>query len=133
MSEEIHNAAIVVPRSILTTILLNGVLGFGMMLASLFSLTDVDDALASPTGSPFMQIFLDSTGSVPGAAILVAIVPILISATAAGSMASASRMMWAFARDRGPPGWRSLRKVRPISIRYACETRNPSFRLMEVG
>ena len=45
MSEEIDNAALNVPRAILTTMILNGATGFGMVLATLYCLGDVDTVL----------------------------------------------------------------------------------------
>ena len=45
MSEEIENAAVNVPRAILTTMLLNGTTGFAMVIAILFCLGDVETAL----------------------------------------------------------------------------------------
>jgi hypothetical protein len=52
MSEEIEDAALNVPRAIITTILLNGALGFGMLLALLFCLGDIDTALVIITHLP---------------------------------------------------------------------------------
>ena len=45
MSEEIENAAVNVPRAIMTTMLLNGATGFAMVLAVLFCLGDIDTVL----------------------------------------------------------------------------------------
>ena len=47
MSEEIENAALNVPRAILTTMILNGATGFAMVLAVLFCLGDPDTVLVS--------------------------------------------------------------------------------------
>ena len=47
MSEEIENAALNVPRAILTTMILNGATGFAMVLAVLFCLGDPDSVLVS--------------------------------------------------------------------------------------
>lgn len=47
MSEEIENAALNVPRAILTTMILNGATGFAMVLAVLFCLGDVNSVLVS--------------------------------------------------------------------------------------
>ncbi|RAL03503.1 choline transport protein [Aspergillus ibericus CBS 121593] len=111
MSEEIHDAERVVPQSILTSVLINGLLGFGMTLSTLFTMTNSTAALESPTGYPYMQIFCSATKSMGGCTVMSAIVPILVTATAVGSLASSSRMVWSFARDRGLPGWRFLSKV----------------------
>ena len=48
MSEEIENAALNIPRAILTTMLLNGTLGFAMLLAVLFCLGDPESVLVRP-------------------------------------------------------------------------------------
>lgn len=45
MSEEIENAAVNVPRAIFTTMIVNGALGFGMMVAILFCIGDIEDVL----------------------------------------------------------------------------------------
>ena len=48
MSEEIENAALNIPRAILTTMLLNGSMGFAMLLAVLFCLGDPKSVLVRP-------------------------------------------------------------------------------------
>lgn len=55
MSEEIHNSTTVVPWVMVGSIAINGALGFGMLIAVLFCIGDIDAALASPTGYPFME------------------------------------------------------------------------------
>lgn len=45
MSEEIDNAALNVPRAIVTTMILNGATGFAMVLAVLFCLGDIETVL----------------------------------------------------------------------------------------
>ncbi|RDW81570.1 putative GABA permease [Aspergillus mulundensis] len=111
MSEEIENATVVVPRSILLSVLINGSLGFGMLLAVLFSLGDLDAALASPTGYPFMEIFLHGTSSVAGAAAMTSIIITVCICSSTGMMAATSRQFWSFSRDRGVPGWRVWSRV----------------------
>ena len=115
MSEEIQNASIVVPRSIMLSIVLNGTLGFGMVLATLFCLdmTNISAVLDTNTGYPFMEIFLQATNSTAGAATMASIIAVLGLCSAVGLLASASRMSWSFARDRGLPGWRLLQRVDP--------------------
>lgn len=115
MAEEINNAEVMVPWSMLTTTVLNGTLGFAIVIAVLFVTTDITAALDSPTGAlgyPFMQIVYDATGSKAGASVLIAILIIMIVASTIAFVATASRLVWAFARDRGLPGWRSVSKVR---------------------
>jgi choline transport protein len=111
MSEEIRNPSLVVPRSIMLSVVINGSLGFAMVVALLFCIGNVDDALATNTGYPFMEIFLQATQSVSGAATMASIVTVLALCATVGILASTSRMFWAFARDRGLPGWRTLQRV----------------------
>ena len=113
MSEEIKNPAINVPRSMMTSITLNAFLGFGMLIAVLLCMGDLDAALHTPTGYPFMEIFLQATNSVSGSTTMGAIITTLGVCATIGFVASSSRMTWAFARDRGLPFWKHLSKVNP--------------------
>lgn len=76
MSEEIQHAAIVVPRALLFTILINGALAFAMAIALMFCLSDLDGALeaAETMYYPFLQIFYSSVRSITGAAIMACVV-----------------------------------------------------------
>ncbi|KAJ5408946.1 choline transport protein [Penicillium cosmopolitanum] len=111
MSEEIKNASTAVPASIMLSVLINGFLGFGMLIAMLFCLGDIEAALKSPTGYPFMSIFLQATGSVAGTAIMGSIITTMGISTSVGMLATTSRQFWSFARDRGIPGWRVWSQV----------------------
>ena len=111
MSEEIQGAAIVVPRSIMMSIVLNGSMGFGMALALLFCLGDIEAALETPTGYPFIEIFYQGVQSITGASLMTAIVLTLAICSTVGTMASASRQLWSFSRDRAVPGWRYIQRV----------------------
>ncbi|KAL9023096.1 MAG: hypothetical protein Q9180_008394, partial [Flavoplaca navasiana] len=103
--------------SFLVSVLLNGTLGFAMLLAVLFCSGDVsaESIIETPTGYPFIAIFVQATQSVGGSTgMAIIIVALGICATIA-FLASASRMTWAFARDHGLPFWRYLAKVEPRS------------------
>ena len=45
MSEEIHNAALNVPRAIFTAVILNGSLGWAMAIATMFCIGDAESVL----------------------------------------------------------------------------------------
>ena len=112
MSEEIQNPSKIVPRAMISSMLLNGILGFGMLIAVLFCIGDITAALASPTGYPFMEIFLQATGNSPsGSTVMIAIVTIMGTLSIPGFLATSSRAIWAFSRDKGLPFWRSLSKA----------------------
>ena len=74
MSEEVHNAAVVIPWAIIFSIVLNGALGFGMLLAALFRLGD--PVIVLSTSSPFMTIFQQAMGP-NGANAMIAIIILL--------------------------------------------------------
>lgn len=115
MAEEIYNAEVVVPWAMLTTTLLNGAMGLAMTIAVLFVTTDINTALESPTGAlgfPIVEIFYQALGSREGASVLVAILLVMGVSGKVSALATASRLVWAFARDRGLPGWRYWSKVR---------------------
>ena len=114
MAEETQNADFVVPWAMVITTLLNGALGFGIVIAVLFVTIDIETVLQSPTaelGYPYMEIFYESVGSKGGATVMVVILLIMTVCGAISALATASRLIWAFARDRGIPFWRHVIKV----------------------
>lgn len=114
MSEEIEDAEYIVPKALVTSVVLNGVLGFGFLIALLFSMGDLEAALATPTGYPIIEIFYQATNSKRATNAMIA--GLVCSAVCAvlGLMASASRTTWAFARDNGLPFSKTLSYVDPI-------------------
>ncbi|MCJ1293485.1 hypothetical protein MMC34_005040 [Xylographa carneopallida] len=111
MSEEIRNAATVVPRSIVWSIVLNGIVGLSMFIAILFCIGDLDAAVNSDFIYPFIEVLLQATRSVAGTAVIIAILIIVDLGLVIGVVAASSRMLWSFARDRGVPGWRQISKL----------------------
>ena len=73
VAEEIENAAVVIPKSLLAALLLNGSLGFGMLTALLFCMGDPDDILNSSFGLPFIDVFNGITNSVSGATAMASL------------------------------------------------------------
>ena len=57
MSEEIEHAEMLVPRALITSVALNGALGFDFLIALLFSMGDIKSALRSLTVYPLTEIF----------------------------------------------------------------------------
>ena len=71
IAEEIGNASVVVPRSMLSSVILNGILGFSMLVTVLFSAGDYEQAVNSPTQYPFIEIIAQAVGSNKGATAMV--------------------------------------------------------------
>lgn len=111
MSEEIHDASITLPRAIIWSIVVNGLMAFIMGITLIFTLGDIDSLLDTPTKQPFIQQFYNATQSYSGTNTMVAIVVILLTASCISEVATASRQIWSFSRDRGLPGSNWLAKV----------------------
>ncbi|KAF3398973.1 Choline transport protein [Talaromyces pinophilus] len=111
MAEETKNAQKVIPISILLSLMLNGVMGFAILIATLFCIGNVQDALETRTGYPFMEIFYQGTNSIAGTCIMSTIIIIMGICAVTGVLATTSRQFWAFSRDRGVPGWLIWSKV----------------------
>lgn len=101
--EEVKQAAIVVPQSMVIAFVISGALAFGMSIAILFSVGDLQKALSTSTDYPIIEIFYTATQS-KGAttAIIVALMMAGVFSTF-GLVASASRITWALARDKAFP------------------------------
>jgi choline transport protein len=87
----------------LGSILVNGSIGLAYCTVLLFSLGDLDALLASSTGFPFIQLFLNATQSRPGATLLALIPTLVAVAASVAGLTSTSRTAWAFARDDAFP------------------------------
>lgn len=114
MSEETVNPSVVVPTSILLSLVINGTCGFAMIIAMVFCMGNFDEAIASGPGMlgfPHMYIFKQATNSTAGATVMASIIMVLGACATVGMLASTSRVFWSFARDRGLPFWRVLSTV----------------------
>ena len=81
-AEEIQNAPSVIPLSMGISTLLNGSLGFAMLIALLFCMpSDIASILNSETYYPFMSIYTYAVGSKSGATAMVSPSKVLSSTT----------------------------------------------------
>ena len=103
MSEELQNASKTLPRAMISTVAFNGALGFVMLITFCFCLGDIDSVLLTPTGYPFIQVFYNATLSKGGATAMTSIMIALAAFGGMTNMATASRQLFAFARDQGVP------------------------------
>lgn len=103
MSEEIKDASRTLPLAMVWTAVINGTLGFVMLVTFCFCLGDVETILSNPEIAPFVQVFLNATENKAGASIMTTIVIVLTVCGCISNVATASRQMFAFARDQGLP------------------------------
>jgi amino acid transporter len=102
MAEEVRDAARYVPISIFWSYFGNGLMAIIFLITYLFSIASVPDALADPTGYPFLYVF-KSAVSTAGVNALTSLLLTLVIAANISFNASTSRQTFAFARDRGLP------------------------------
>ena len=103
MSEEVRKAKEAVPRATFWSIAVNGVLGYAMVIAILTSMGSMDDVLNSVF--PVATILLRVTGSVKATTAMICGIFIIYFWATLASIASVSRLTWAWARDGGLPRW----------------------------
>ncbi|KAI4137766.1 MAG: hypothetical protein LQ341_004996 [Variospora aurantia] len=116
MAEETKGADYVIPWCIVSTSALNGLLGLGTLLSMLYVTPNIDAVLESPSGQlgyPFMQVVLDSVGSYAGATVMICIVISMFTFACIAFLATASRIVFAFGRDKGLPFWQTMATVHP--------------------
>lgn len=101
MSEEVRNAAVIVPRSMITAMLISGVLTIAFSIALLFSIGDLVSVLAAPSGFPIIQVLYVATQSKGVTTVMCSALVLSLVFATFGTLASASRLTWAFARDNG--------------------------------
>ncbi|KAJ5560732.1 Amino acid/polyamine transporter I [Penicillium sp. DV-2018c] len=113
LSEEMPKPSRNVPMAMIGSVAINGVIGMIYAIVLLFSLGELDSLLQSNTGFPFMQLFLNVTGSPAGASVLSLCIAAIATAANAACVTSTSRTAWAFARDRGLPASGFFSEVNP--------------------
>lgn len=112
-SEETIGAATNVPRGIVRSVAVSGVFGWIMLCAIVFAIPDMGLA-ASKGGDAFYWII---KSVLPGWLSIFLLSGIAVAQYLCGlaTVTSASRMMFAFARDGGLPGSQWVRQVSPRS------------------
>nr|AUW31329.1 putative choline transport protein [Cladonia uncialis subsp. uncialis] len=114
LSEEIKDAPMTVPRSMVLSFVINGVLAFAFLIALLFGVPDIEGALNSPTKSPIVEIMYQIFQSKIAATAVVGLFVVVLFCVVMGMVASTSRLTWAFARDNGLPFSRTIAYVHPL-------------------
>ncbi|PNS21597.1 Choline transport protein [Sphaceloma murrayae] len=112
MIEEIPNAAKEGPKIMVYAVAFGLFTGFIFLVCMLFAAGDLDTVITSPYG-PLLQILSNATNSNAGSiCLLIFPMACLLFATTSVQTA-ATRMTWAFARDRALPCSRIFAKVHP--------------------
>ncbi|KAK3647889.1 hypothetical protein LTR56_007863 [Elasticomyces elasticus] len=115
MAEELVNASFTLPRILLWATVVNGAMAFVMLVTFCYCIGDLESVLSTPTGYPFIQVFYNSTQSLPAANAMTSLIIILSACSNITVMAGSSRQLFAFARDSGVPFASWVAYVRPRS------------------
>jgi amino acid transporter len=108
VSEETHGAQEAAPRGIVNAVWVSGVVGWIMLVVITLAIGDLKATAAAP--NPFNYILRTALGSRLGGALQWTVIGAMWFC-GLSSVTSNSRMLFAFARDGGPPGARWLAKV----------------------
>ncbi|KAH8665012.1 amino acid transporter-like protein [Tricladium varicosporioides] len=100
ISEEVENASINVPRAMWWSFILNVVMGIAMLLTMLFCIGNLDIAINAD--APYLILF-ENTGSKGLTLFLLTLLLVLVFAGNVTALATTSRELFAFARDKGFP------------------------------
>ena len=93
----------------------NAILAFIMAITLIFCVGDVDAVTSETSLAPFVVIFYNSTKSKAGTVVMVLPVILTFWSALVSQLATASRQVWAFARDGGIPWAPYLAPVRRLS------------------
>lgn len=107
-AEEVENASLNVPRAMWWSYLANVFMGTIMLITMLFCIGDLDNAIDSD--APFLVLFTN-TASTAVALMLSVVLFILVFAGNITALATTSRELWAFSRDKGFPFSKWISKV----------------------
>jgi amino acid transporter len=113
MSEETQNASRSAARGVIMSIVVSAIFGYILALGVTFAIQNVE-ATTGAGGFAVKQVFLDSLGTKTAEVMLFITVGAQLYC-GMSSVTSASRMMYAFSRDRAVPGhqlWRRLNAQR---------------------
>ncbi|KZS91098.1 amino acid permease [Sistotremastrum niveocremeum HHB9708] len=111
LSEEVKNAAITAPVSIVSGVTITAVMGFFLNISLCYGIRDLS-ALPGPTGLVFAQILWDNLGK-RGALALWSFVILLQAVTGVACQLSCIRSIYAISRDNALPDRKLLSKVWP--------------------
>jgi choline transport protein len=111
MSDEVKRARIRVPRSMIFSVVVNGIMQFLYMVTVLFTIGDVDRVTASPL--PIIEVYYQATGSRAATNLFVFMLLYIVFVSFFNVLASVSRLVWAFSRDDGLPFSNVFAKVHP--------------------
>src|SRR5229473_1690404 len=112
MTEETRTAAISGPRGIVMSIVVSLFAGWILLIGITFAIQHYTAELASATGVPPAQIFIDAVGATGGKLLLLVAIGAQLFC-GMSSVTANSRMIYAFSRDGAVPGSAFWHRINP--------------------
>lgn len=103
ISEEIDNPRVGIPRAIAAQLAIGFATSFVYLVATLYSITSLDNVLQSTFSFPLASVYYQATSSRGGAMALLLILLLPIWCTCVGTFITSGRMLWTLARDDATP------------------------------
>lgn len=104
LAEETRLANKAVPRAVFWGVVVNGALGFAMVIVVLSAMGPFDEELAFAP-YPMAVVLMRVTKSADAATAMLCGILIVFTCASLAGVASVSRLTWAWARDGGLPKW----------------------------
>jgi choline transport protein len=113
MSEEMKDASREAPKAIVLSVYIGAITGFIFLVTVCFCIGNIEAVAGTSTGVPLIQIFFDSTNSNLAACMLASLIALIDFGSGIALLAGGSRVLYAFARDRGLPFSGIISKIEP--------------------
>ncbi len=107
------------PWGMFLAVLISGIIGFIMNLVTTLAIQDLPATAAA--SNPYLYIFNTALGGLSGTLILW-MVSGAMWFCGLSALTSSARMLFAFSRDKGMPGWRALSRISPAHKTPATAT-----------
>ncbi|OQE43616.1 hypothetical protein PENCOP_c003G06867 [Penicillium coprophilum] len=114
LAEECQNASTVVPRALMSTLLIGFISSFTFMVAMLYCTSDLNAVVTSATGVPIFEMWYQATRSSVAATVFVVLLCCAAVFALIGAQQTASRLTWSLARDRAIVGSKWLSRIHPM-------------------
>jgi amino acid transporter len=116
MSEETQSASVTAARGVVTSILVSAVAGYALIMALTFAIKNLAPLESNPSFA-VITVLEQALGRGGAEAMLfIAVMGQLFCGMSA--ITAASRMLYAFSRDRATPGWRWWSKLNARHVPY---------------
>ncbi|PYI16088.1 putative choline transporter [Aspergillus violaceofuscus CBS 115571] len=113
LAEECKDAARVVPRALISTLVIGFGTSFAFLVTMLYCTNDLKAVVASATGVPIYEVWYQATHSKAAATTFIILLSLAAVFALIGAQETASRLTWSLARDNTLFGSTQMRQMHP--------------------